>query len=144
LAHLSGYPGIVGPNAHREAINPKPDGLVVIDNLPIHVSILTYMLIFDKRFFLSGLAILLSLDSVGRALPAINNLKKRWAVPTLRKKRKKLVAQASSLWPFTGWRPVPLIRRLRPVPRPEAHRLNPPVSPFFIFAKAAFLSYSRR
>ena len=47
------------------------------------------MLIFGKRFFLSGLAILLSLDSVGRALPAINNLKKRWAVPTLRKKREK-------------------------------------------------------
>jgi hypothetical protein len=58
LAHLPGYPGIVGPNTHREAINPKPDGLVVIDNLPVQVSILTYMLILGKRFFLSGLAIL--------------------------------------------------------------------------------------
>jgi hypothetical protein len=36
---------------------------------------LTYMLIFGKRFFPSGLAILQSLDFVGRALPAINNLK---------------------------------------------------------------------
>jgi hypothetical protein len=77
LAHLPGYPGIVGPNTHREAINPKPDGLVVIDNLPVQVSILTYMLILGKRFFLSGLAILFSLDFVGRALPAGNNLKRR-------------------------------------------------------------------
>jgi hypothetical protein len=102
------------------------------------------MLIFGKRFFLSGLAILLILDFVGRALPASHNLKKRWAVPTLRQKREKAVAQASSLWLFTGQRPVPLIKARLPVPRPEAHRLNPPVSPFFIFAKAAFLSYSRR
>ena len=47
------------------------------------------MLTFGKRFFLSGLAILQSLDFVGLALPAINNLKSRWAVPTLRKKREK-------------------------------------------------------
>jgi hypothetical protein len=59
-------------------------------------------------------------------------------------KRKGRWHRLSSLWLFTGRRPVPLIKARLPVPRPEAHRLNPPVSPFFIFAKAAFLSYSRR
>jgi hypothetical protein len=33
------------------------------------------MVTFGKGFFLSGLTILPSLDVVGRALPAVNNLK---------------------------------------------------------------------
>ena len=58
------------------------------------------MLTFGKRFFLSGLAILQSLDFVGLALPAINNLKSRWAVPTLstEEKKKGRWHRLSSLW----------------------------------------------
>jgi hypothetical protein len=42
--HPLSDPGVIGPEAHRETVYPLPDGFTVIDDLPGHQFLLTYLL----------------------------------------------------------------------------------------------------